>query len=249
MEPRTSLAELVTASGTAMGTNLKSVSPVMAEALGYAPIDFLLVDRQHGSPAMETLEEVVRAADLQDVPVIVRTPRDDASLVTFLLDVGVRGIMVPQIEDPATVREISSHMRYEDGRSLGSYTRAARFGNVPKERYAEYVNEDLALLPMIETAAGLEAVDEIAAADEVTALAIGPGDLAWSLGVPYDSEAHREAIDRIFERAAANDCQVGLFAPAVSHVERYRGRAAFLIHGSDVSVTTGHFEGLAGGGE
>lgn len=247
MDPRASLAEMVTASGTAVGTNLKSVSPVMAEALGYSALDFLLIDRQHGSPVMESLEEIVRAADLQDVPVIVRTPRDDASLITFLLDIGVRGIMLPQVENPGTVREISAHMRYRDGRSLGSYTRAARFGNVPKQRYAEYVNEELALLPMIETAAGLNSVGELAGMDEVTALTIGPGDLAWSLDVPYDSEEHFEAIDRIFEEAAANDCRVGLFAPEVSHVERYMERAAFLVHGSDVSITTGHFDRLLRG--
>lgn len=247
MEPRTSLAETVTASETAVGTNLKSVSPVMAEALGYAPLDFLLVDRQHGSPVVETLEEVVRTADLQDLPVVVRVPRDDTSLVTFLLDAGVRGIMVPQVEEPETVREISSHMRYEDGRSLSSYSRAARFGNVPKQRYAEYVNGELALLPMVETTAGLDAVDDLAAMEEVTALTIGPGDLAWSLDVPYDSAAHRDAIDEVFERAATHDCPVGLFTPDVSEVERYRDRAAFLIHGSDVSITAGYFEELLDG--
>ncbi|MFP8956605.1 HpcH/HpaI aldolase family protein [Natrialbaceae archaeon A-CW3] len=245
MEPRQSFAELVNRPELAMGTNLKSGSPVMAEALGYSDLDFLLIDRQHGSPLMEGLEEVVRAADLQDVPVVVRTPKDDTSMITYLLDTGVRGIMLPMVEDVETVREASAHMRYEDGRSLGSYTRAARFGNVPKPRYAEYVNEELALLPMIETTAGLDIVDELSSMPEVTALAIGPGDLAWSIGVPYDSPEHHDALDEIFEVAAANDCPVGTFAPAVSHVEQFRDRAAYLIHSSDVSITMGHFDELA----
>ena len=92
MEPRQSFAELVNRPELAMGTNLKSGSPVMAEALGYSDLDFLLIDRQHGSPLMEGLEEVVRAADLQDVPVVVRTPKDDTSMITYLLDNGVRGL-------------------------------------------------------------------------------------------------------------------------------------------------------------
>ncbi len=244
MEPRQSFAELVNSDKTAMGTNLKSGSPVLAEALGYSDLDFLLVDRQHGSPLMEGLEEIVRAADLQDVPVVVRTPVDDTSMITYLLDNGVRGIMLPMVEDVETVREASSHMRYKDGRSLGSYSRAARFGAVPKPRYADYVNEELALLPMIETTAGLDLVDELSSMPEVTALAIGPGDLAWSLGVPYDSEAHHEALDEIFEVAASNDCPVGTFAPAVAHVEQFIDRAAYLIHSSDASITMNYFDEL-----
>lgn len=229
-----------------MGTNLKSASPVMAEALGYSDLDFLLVDRQHGSPLAEGVERIVRAADLGDLPVVVRIPEDDTSMITYLLDTGVRAIMLPMVEDPETVREASAHVRYEDGRSLGSYTRAARFGNVPKQRYAEYVNEELALLPMIETAAGLDAVDELSSMPEVTALAIGPGDLAWSLDVPFDSEEHHEALDEIFAVAAANDCPVGTFAPAVSHVERFADRAAYLVHSSDVSIATAHFDDALG---
>ena len=246
MEPRSSFAARVTDDRTAVGTTLKSASPDAAEALGYTPLDFLFVDRQHGTPVFETLSHIVRAADLTDLPVIVRVPRADSSEVTFLLDLGVRGIVIPQVETPEVVQEMSSHVRYADGRSLGSYTRAARFGNVPKDRYAAYVNEELALLPMIETVAGLDAVDDLASMDEVTALTIGPGDLAWSLGVPFDSEEHVEAIDEIFDRAAAYDCPVGIFAPTVAHVERDLDRAAFLVHSSDVSLATAHFETLLG---
>lgn len=245
MEPRQSLARMLTDSEPTIGTMLKSVSPVTAEALGYTPLDFLFVDRQHGTPVVENIEELVRTADLRDMPLVVRIPRDDASLVTILLDAGVRGIMIPQVEEPETVAEISSHVRYEDGRSLGSYTRAARFGNVPKSRYAEYVNEELALLPMIETAAGLDAVEELAAMEEVTALTIGPGDLAWSLDVPFDSEAHHEALDRIYEAAADQGCPVGMFG-SKAHIEKYEDRAAFFVHGSDVGVATDYFEDLLG---
>lgn len=246
MEPPTSLAAQITSDESIVGTNLKSVSPVMAEALSYTSLDFLFIDRQHGTPVMETLENIVRAADIQDVPVVVRTPKDDLSLITFLLDMGVRGIMPPMVEDPEFVREVSSHMRYKDGRSQGSYTRAARWGNVPRDRYGEYVNEDLALLPMIETAAGLDAVDELSGMEEVTSLTIGPGDLAHSVGVPRGSDEHYDVIDDIFERAEVNDCPVGLFTPSPEDVERYADRASFRIFGSDVTLASRTLEDVLG---
>lgn len=247
MEPRTSFVQRLLAADPAVGTVLSSVSPALAEALGYTPLDFLFVDRQHGPPVTEGLEAIVRSADLTDTPVVVRVPRGDTSMITFLLDAGVRGIMLPQVADPAVVREASSHLRYGDGRSLASASRAARFGRVSKEDYADYVNDELALLPMIETEAGAAAVDEIAGMDEVTALAIGPGDLAWSLDVAMGSDAHRTAIDRIFEAGAANDCPVGIFVASPEDIDRYADRAAFVIYGSDVGILASHFEAVLGG--
>lgn len=241
MQPRTSFLEVMTNDPPALGTVLKSVSPNVAEALGYTPLEFLFIDRQHGSPVTERLEYLVRTGDLVDLPTIVRVPRDDMSLITAFLDLGVTGIVVPQVEDAETVVEASSHMRYRHGRSLGSFTRAARFGAVPKDTYAEHVNENLALLPMIETAAGKAAVEEIAARPETTAITIGPGDLAWDLDVEFGSEAHQEAITEIFDAAAAQDCPVGIFVASEEMMDRNADRAAFLIYSSDVSVLTDHY--------
>ncbi|WP_231188174.1 aldolase/citrate lyase family protein [Haladaptatus sp. DYF46] len=246
MQPRSSLANRLLEEELAVGTVLSSVSPNVAEALGYTSLDFLFVDRQHGSPTTEGLETLVRSADLSDTPVIVRIPRNGTDMITYLFDFGVRGVMLPQVESAATVREASTHVRYEDGRSLGSTTRAAKFGNVPKGEYAEYVNDELALLPMIETVAGLEALDEIARLDAITAIAIGPGDLAWSLDVPFGSEAHQDAIDHVFDVAAENDCAVGIFVGSAEDIERYRDRAAFVVYGSDVGIVTSHFESVLG---
>ena len=246
MEPRTPFVELLTEDAPAKGTVLKSVSPNVAEALGYTPLEFIFIDRQHGSPVTETLEYLVRVGDLVDLPTIVRLPREDTSMITAFLDFGISGIVLPQVEDPETVKEASSHMRYQDGRSLGSYTRAARFGNVPKQTYAEHVNERMALLPMIETQAGMDAVDEIAALPETTALAIGPGDLSWDLGVEFGSEPHQDAITEIFETASDHDCPVGIFVPSEAEIDRNWDRAAFLIYSSDISVLTAAYSDVFG---
>lgn len=246
MQPRSSLAATLTADETTVGTVLQSVSPNVAEALGYTPVEFLFVDHQHGSPVVESIEHIVRAADLNDLPVVVRVPHDDASMTTYLLDLGVRGIMLPQVESADTVREASTHVRYRDGRSLGSSTRAAKFGAVPKRDYADHVNDDLALLPMVETVDGMDTAAAVASLDETTALTIGPGDLAWSLDVPFGSDEHRAAIDRIFEVGEANDCPVGLFVTTPGEIERYRDRAAFLVYNADVSVLTDHYDAVLG---
>ena len=235
-----SLVSELTSGRTSIGTILKSMSPNVAEALGYTDLDFLFVDRQHGSPVVERLESIVRAADLSRLPVITRIPREDYSMITYLLDVGVRGICVPQVESAETVREASSHVRYRDGRSLGTTTRAARFGAVPREEYIDYVDTELALLPMIETVAGVENAENITSMDEVTGVLVGPGDLAHAIGATFGDERHRRTIDELFDTAASNDCPVGIFVSSVEELERYRSRASLLVYGKDLEMVTSH---------
>jgi 2-keto-3-deoxy-L-rhamnonate aldolase RhmA len=212
----------------------------MAEAMGNTPLDFLFLDRQHGSPVTDELEHLVRAADLAALPIFVRVPKDDLTMVTYLFDTGVSGVMLPQVEDTAIVREAATHTRFEAGRSLSTGSRAATYGGDDREAYIDFVNTQLALVPQIETTAGVDAVEEITGMDEVTAIAIGPGDLAKSLGVDMGDPDHRDAIERIFDIAAENDCKAGIFVGSPSDLQRYADKAAYMIYRSDISIVTAH---------
>ena len=48
------------------------------------------------------------------------------------------------------------------------------------------VNEQLLILPMIETVESLEAIDDIAAVDGVDVLLVGPSDLSINLDVTLE---------------------------------------------------------------
>lgn len=242
MASPTSFVETLESDTFSIGTILKSMSVNMAEALSYTDVSFLFVDRQHGSPVFTQLENIVRAADLNDVPVAVRVPRDDVSMITYLLDLGVRGIVLPQVESPEYVKEVSSHVWHDHGRSLGTTTRAARFGDFDRSEYIDYVNEHLALIPMVETTAGLETAEALAAMDEVTALLVGPGDLAHSLGTEFWSDAHLDAVGRVFAAAAANEIPAGIFVSAEQHIADVKDRTSFVIYGKDIGIVTDHIE-------
>ena len=238
MNKPTSFVDELTGPELSIGTGLKSMSATTAEALGYSELDFLFIDRQHGSPVFSQLEEIVRATDLNDMPVAVRVPRDDTSMITYLLDIGVRGIILPQVETPERIKQASSHVRYADGRSLGSTTRAAQFGSFEKEAYAEYVNSDLALLPMIESKSGVKRAAELSSMEKVTALLIGPGDLAFSLETEFWSDRHLDAINEVFAACDTNDCPVGIFLSTEEQLATIADDISFMIFSNDVAITT-----------
>jgi 4-hydroxy-2-oxoheptanedioate aldolase len=86
----------------------------------------------------------------------------------------------------------------------------ARFG--PK--YISGANENIAVIPMIETVEAVANVDKIAATPGVDALYIGPADLSMTLGLPpamdHDDEQFNDALLRV---VAA--CQAANIVPAI----------------------------------
>lgn len=165
-------------------------------------------------------------------------------MITYLLDIGVSGIMLPQVEDPETVREASEHVRFRDGRSLSTTSRGANFGDTGRGRYIEHVNEELALIPQIETEDGVEVVDEVAQLAESTVVAIGPGDLAKSMGATPGGPEVDETIDAIFEIAGRNNYDAGIFVGDEVGIERYEDRASFIICNSDIGLLMSEFDRL-----
>jgi 2-keto-3-deoxy-L-rhamnonate aldolase RhmA len=78
-------------------------------------------------------------------------------------------------------------------------------------------NEETLLIVQIETAAGLDAVEEIAAVDGIDVLWIGGFDLTASLGIPgqLDSDVYRDAVTRIVAAARAAGKHVGMVCTSV----------------------------------
>lgn len=238
MNDRTPLGIQLTERPASIGTFFKSKSPSLAEALGTSDLDFLLVDRQHTSVDLETVETLTRAASVNDLPVMVRMATTGFDFVNCLLDAGAEALMIPQVDDPETVRDVVAETQYDEERSLSMGTRAGNFGTRDREAYFEWVREDLGIVPQVETGAAVEAASELAAIPSVSALMIGPTDLSLSLGVSKDDPELAQAIDRVIDAARAADCGVGTFATSPAELARYRDEMDFVIYSSDAGMLT-----------
>lgn len=229
--------------GTAVGTFLKSGSPTVAEVLAQTELDFLLVDRQHAAPDLETIEAIVRAGDLHETPVLVRIPRDDTGLVTNVLDAGVAGLVVPQVESPDKLRNLIDATQFTGTRSFALSTRAGQYGRRSQDAVVDWAASELAIVPMIETEAGITNAGAIASLDRVTAVMAGPADIALSLGVSRGSPDHFDAIAEV--RAAADGASVG-FGEYVGAPEDLDGSGyrSFAVYSSDLGLATAHVDSV-----
>jgi 2-dehydro-3-deoxyglucarate aldolase/4-hydroxy-2-oxoheptanedioate aldolase len=79
---------------------------------------------------------------------------------------------------------------------------------------------------MVETVAGVENVDEIAAAEGVDLIWVGHGDLTTSLGIPgqFGNQLYLDALDRIFAAAEANGKPVGIMGVSADNARQLVAR-------------------------
>lgn len=207
--------------------------PRVAEIVALAGYDFVIVDIEHTPMGLETLDDVVRAVELHDVPVVVRVPWNDPVDLKRVLDIGVAGVMVPMVETAEAAGEAVDAMTYPpDGMRGVAGSRATKYG-LEFGEYLETADEGLVTILQIETAEGVENAGAISAVDGVDSLFVGPSDLSASLGVAgeWEDETVLEAIDGVL---GASEVPVGSLAVTDEGIERWVERGFdWVIAGVD----------------
>jgi 4-hydroxy-2-oxoheptanedioate aldolase len=209
-------------------------SPLIAEALGKAGFDWVLIDMQHGGMDYETALSMIRAVDLSKAVPIVRVPWNDPGIIGRVLDAGALGVVIPMIQSAADARRAVEACLYPPAgsRSFGPVRVGLRDG----PGYFATANDRVAVIPMIETAQALAEVEQIAATPGVDALFVGPFDLSIALGLtPGDNDGtpvFDEAIAAI--SAAARRAGVATAVLSNARVAPLRIRQGFQM----VSVAT-----------
>jgi 2-keto-3-deoxy-L-rhamnonate aldolase RhmA len=185
----------------------------IARLAARAGAEFVLFDLEHSGYGIERMRTVLAAARSADVVPFLRVPDAAYDLVARGLDVGAMGVMVPAVESVEEARLIVESARFPPVGKRG-------FGLVFRDDWEpegvpatlDKANAETLVLVQIETAAGLEAVDEIAAVDGVDVLWVGHFDLSASLGVPGDfaSSRFQDALDRILAAGREAEKAVGI---------------------------------------
>lgn len=180
-----------------------------------AGADWYCIDLQHGMVTESDVLGMLQVTAAAPGEVLVRTPSVDPSAVARALDLGADGVIVPMVESASDASLVGRACRYPpDGvRSWGPTRRKLKAGLPdPIEE-----NRRITCLVMIETAAGLSALDTILAVPEIDGVFVGPADLALSIG----GAAVDEAIPRIVEATRRHNKLAGIFGGAPSRTEKW----------------------------
>jgi 4-hydroxy-2-oxoheptanedioate aldolase len=130
------------------------------------------------------------------------------------LDLGAAGIMLPQLQSAAEVREAVRYLRYPPigSRGVALRTRGADLGALGHGEVVQVVNERLVGIVQIEAATTVADADEIAAMDEVDVLFVGPADLTHNLRIPgrFDEPVYQDALKTVVEACRRHGKSAGI---------------------------------------
>lgn len=218
--PRRSLfrAALARADTLPLGTWVKLPATESMELVALAGFDFAVIDLEHSAMNLETAHRHIGVALLTGVAPIVRVPSLEGGIVQRVLDAGAEGIMLPHVDTVEQARAAAAAVRFapRGSRGVGSTSRAGAWGALSREEYLRYGNDEVVLIPQIESARAAAAAGEIASVEGVDALLVGTADLSTSLGL---SEMDRSVVDLVagaVDAAHAADTPIGNAGGATS---------------------------------
>lgn len=208
----------------------------MAVALG---LDWVVVDAEHGSLDWKEIAEHIRAAVRSDTVVLVRIGERNTVLAKRALDIGADGIVIPWMETADQLREAIRDCRYppQGRRGIGG-ERATVWGQCLLEHATE-ANENVLVIPIIESVKAVAAVPDMCRVDGVEVFYFGPADFSASAGHRGQWEGPGVAgqILQLKEiiRAAGKHC--GLLATSPENLVERRAQGFRMVGlGSDAGL-------------
>lgn len=228
---------------------MEFATPGIAPMADAAGAEFIFWDLQHTGWSLSDVSVGLASARSLDIVPGVRVPSPEASKIGAALDLGAQLIMVPAVDDAETARQIVDAARYPVAGPRSGH-RAVTF-NFASDGYRppadvagalREANDNVVIFAQIETAAGLENVEEIAEVDGIDVLWVGDNDLAASIGTPGDfaSEPYLSALDRVAAAAKKANKYAGFTTtdPTVAAEMLARGYR-ILAFGNDIKVFKG----------
>lgn len=200
-----SLKADIEAGAPVFGCWIELYSAFATEVIVQAGYDFLMVDLEHGPGSVMDAALQLQVAQGSGCHGVCRVPKNDDSWIKRVLDVGFAGVMIPAVDSVEDANRAVSSCRYPPLGKRGmaaAIVRAARYGRDCWD-YVEAANRDVLVICQIESAAAVEAVEDIAQVEGVDMLFVGPADLSSDMGYvgEVDHPEVMKAVARV-EKAA-----------------------------------------------
>ena len=216
---RNRMKEKLRAGEPVFGVSVMIPSPQIVEMIGAAGFDWVLLDCEHGTLTLESVELMAMAAEACGITAIARPMTRSAEHILQVLDRGVMGVQVPHVNSAAEAREVIAAVKYHPAghRGLAAGTRAANYdAHGTLADYVKAANEATLIAIQLEDRAAIEHIDELLQVEGIDVFFIGPSDLSQSMGHPGNPKAPAvaQAIDRSLGKIVAAGRTPGMPATA-----------------------------------
>src|SRR6185503_4613794 len=174
------------------GASVMIPSPQLVEMLGAAGFDWVLLDCEHGTLTLESVELMAMAAEASGITAIARPATRSAEHILQVLDRGVMGVQVPHVNTAADAREVVQAVKYHPlgRRGLAAGTRAALYdAHGTMADYVRAANDATLIAIQLEERAAIDNLDEMLQVPDIDVYFVGPSDLSQAMGHPGNPKA------------------------------------------------------------
>ena len=156
-------------------------SAFSAEVMANQGFDSLTVDMQHGVIDYQVAVTMLQGISTTGAMPMARVPWNDPARLMKILDAGAYGVICPMVNTRAEAEALVRACKYPPRgyRSWGP-VRASIYAGAD---YGDHANDDIVVMPMIETAEAMKNLDDILSVPGVDGVYVGPSDLSLALGL------------------------------------------------------------------
>jgi 2-dehydro-3-deoxyglucarate aldolase/4-hydroxy-2-oxoheptanedioate aldolase len=234
--------QTVKSGGLAIGTMMFEFNTTgIGRIAANAGAEFAVYDMEHTGWELETIRMLIATTPRPGLVPIVRIPTTQYHFVSRVLDMGAMGVMAPMVESADEARLLVQSAKYPPtgrrGAAFGIAHDDYGIGTIPE--VVRSSNAESLLIVQIETAKGLQNLDEIATVPEIDVLWIGLYDLANSLGLPgqMDHPQIQAAIDRVLAVCRAQNKVPAVLVTSIDEGRAQLARGFRLVaFGGDVWI-------------
>ena len=155
----------------------------IARAAGF---EALYVDMEHSQVSFEDTSQMCLAACLAGITPLVRVPSHAHYDISRVLDGGAAGVIIPHVDNAAEAKACVDACCFPPlgKRSVAGSGAVLGYASLPAAETNRVLNENIIVIPMLETPQAIQNADEIAAVDGIDMLLVGTNDLMAEMGIP-----------------------------------------------------------------
>lgn len=183
-----------------VGGTIYTDDPRVYCSMANAGFDFLWIEMQHSALTYSQVEDMIWAC--KDAPAVpfIRVPGPTPGDLQKATDIGALGVIIPMIDDVQQAKDAVTYSKYPP---MGKRSRGGGQYGFWSDNYRETFNDNLMIVVMIESPAGVDIVKEVAAVDGVDVVFAASGDMGSFTGYSRDDPRYNALINRIRDATLA----------------------------------------------
>lgn len=180
-----------------VGGTVNIANPDTYCAMANAGFDFIWIEMQHSPMTYRDAAQMIMACKGAPAMPFIRIPDATEGDIQKAVDIGAAGIIIPMVDDVQKVHNTIKFAMYppRGKRSQG----AGQYGALWGPDYRQIANDNIMIVAMIESPAGVEIADKIASIPGVDVVFVASTDLGSFSGYKQGDPRYEALVTRIVE--------------------------------------------------